>query len=393
MKTLGAILLLLLWAAACAQAATFQFTAITKETNGVAIQWNSDAGKSYRIESAAAVNGPWLFRTNFNANSTSVQWVDTDIVSVGQRFYRVGLGADTGTAAERAAVSAGDFLPKAVAVFGEQSANIAANAVFLASQLGAGGAQLVTTGTLSQQGQNWAYSPSPNDRLVAQFATGTNVQFYITRVQGDFSIDVNVFLRRPHNFDYRVVTPGVADLTFISDAGTGTPSFQAKARGMFIWNQVSYDVDLTLSGTYQYESELVLLTGSSLLTDAMITGTVRAPGFSLVASQRRRYESVIAQVNFGGATRFDEAVSDQDWIDNTLTLGADTYKWVNATKQKSFKNGTPSSVDIYWQAAGSVLKNGQAYGVYKFGASTASGYVMFYLALPNDVVQLELWKL
>ncbi|MFO1498766.1 MAG: hypothetical protein U1G07_10295 [Verrucomicrobiota bacterium] len=57
-------------------------------------------------------------------------------------------------------------------------------------------------------------------------------------------------MNRNHAFDYRAVVPGLSDVTFTSDVGTGTPSFRATARGTLTWSNVTYAVDLALSSLY-----------------------------------------------------------------------------------------------------------------------------------------------
>jgi len=378
------------WAILPVAAASFQLTEITRDTNTVTIKWNAEAAKSYEVQSAAFVAGPWRSRASVNTATTLADWADTEPASLSQQFYRVALVTNSSGGLERDGLFAGDFIPSNTTLLGEQSGDIGANAVFLASQLGAGGARLVTTGTLTQLGQNWNYGLSPNDRLVVQFATGTNVSFYITRMQGDFSIGAATFLRQNHNFDYRVAIPGASDLTFTSDIGSGNPTFRATALGTLVWSNVTYNINLALVGDYRFEIDS---SGSSYLNDYTMTGTVDAPGYSLNVNQRRRFEMVVAVVNFGGATRSESSSSNQDWNNNTLTIGGEVYKWVNALKQKSFKNGQPSSVDTYWQASGGVLKNGGPFGLYKFGAGSVFGFVKFNLVLPNEVIELESWRL
>jgi len=40
-----------------------------------------------------------------------------------------------------------------------------------------------------------------------------------------------------------------------------------------------------------------------------------------------------------------------------------------------------------------VLKNGGPFGLYKFGAGSVFGFVKFNLVLPNEVIELESWRL
>ena len=66
-------------------------------------------------------------------------------------------------------------------------------------------------------------------------------------MEGNFSVDATTFLRRNHNFDYRVVIPGQSDLAITSDVGTGSPTFRATIRGSLVASNTTYSVDLALN--------------------------------------------------------------------------------------------------------------------------------------------------
>lgn len=358
-----------------------------RQTNGVVLRWDAATGSQFEVQSASAVTGPWRARQTLSGVNGSAEWIDTEAGQGSRQFYRLGVSSEATAATPETALLGGDFLANGTGLWGEQSGEIAAQGVFLASQLGAGGLQLVTVGTLRQDASGgWQYSPTPTDALTVQFAAGTNLNFYVTRMQGDFSVDATTFLRRSHTFDYRVVSPGGTDLTFTSDVGTGTPSFRATARGTLGWKGVAYAIDLRLTGEYQFNVDS---TGSAMLDDYQVTGSVKAPDYTVQVNQRRRFEMVVAAVNFGGATRYDSATADQDWINNTLQVGADTFQWVNVTKQKSFKNGKPSSLDTFWKTGGVVLRNGQPFGTYELRPDLH--FLRFFLVLPNAAIELEAW--
>jgi hypothetical protein len=275
---------------------------------------------------------------------------------------------------------AGAGVAQTVGATALETANLGAQGVFLASILGAGGAQLVTTGTLTQQSSTWNYSTSPSDRLFVQFQSGSNLTYYVTRMEGDFSRDATTFLERPHAFDYRVVVPTVGELSFENAIPTGTCNFLVTARGSLDWGQVTYTVDLTLSGVYCIDTSF----GYQLLNDYTTTGTVTAPGYALTVNQRWRHELV------GGAG--GDASSVEEWNNSTLTLGVDIFQWDNTKKQKSFRDGQPSSLDTYWLASGNVLRNGTTYGAYRLQPLPLLGLIKFVLDLPNETIDLEVWN-
>ncbi len=378
MKTLWLLTIALGFSSGFARAAAATNLKITKAGNGVNVEWNTEAGNDYQVESAATLQGPWQKRTELTASVNTLSWPDTELAGVSQRFYRVALIA---SAVPKATFLAADSVADDTGTLGLYTSDIGAKAVFLASQLGAGGQQLLTTGTLTEQGQNWNYAPTPTDRLLVQFQSGTNLNYYVTRMEGTFSGDAANFLQQPHVFNYRVTSPPTMDLTFTTEIPSGTCNFAATARGTLAWGGVTYTLDLTLAGQYCFESGFGYY---SLLNDYRTTGTVTAPGFNLRVDQRRRFELITSDR--------DSSSSEEEWNNNTLTVGADTFKWDNTKKQKSFKNGKPSSIDEYWQAHGAVLKNGAAFGTYRRDASAVLQIIKFVLVLPDDVVDLETWQ-
>lgn len=375
MKVILVILICCVLSLLRSKAAEIRITEITQAANGVHITWTAEIGRNYQVESADSVNGPWQNRTSVKADSAALSWTDEQAAT--QRFYRI---SSVSAPAVQNFFLAGDAVSRDLGALGLQSGDIGAQAVFLASQL-QGGVRLITTGTLTQQGQNWAYALIPSDRLVVQFQAGTNLDFYITRMEGDFTGDATSFLQRPHVFDYRVAAPGVGDLTFASEIPAETCNFRATAKGTLVWRDVTYTIDLTLAGQYCVENGFGYF---SLLNDYSATGTVVAPGFDLRVAHRRRFELITSSK--------DSAISEEDWNNNTLTVGNDTYQWNNTKKQKSFKDGKPSSLDTYWQAYGDVFRNGAPYGVYQRTADNTIGVVKFILVLPTETIDLEVWN-
>lgn len=376
MKTMFLVAVCCVLSIVRSHAAEIRITEITKTASKSEIKWTAEIGNNYQVESSDSVKGPWQNRASLKANATVLSWTD-ESVAAPQRFYRI---SSIPVATLQDFFLAGDAVSHDLGTLGLQSGDIGAQAVFLASQL-QGGTQLITRGTLQQQGQNWTYALAPDDRLVVRFQSGTNLDFHITRMEGNFTGDATSFLQQPHLFDYRVTAPGVGDLTFASEIPAGTCNFKAAAQGSLVWRGVTYTIDLTLAGQYCVENGFGYF---SLLNDYTTAGTVVAPGFDLRVDQRRRFELI--------TTSKDSAISEEDWNNNTLIIGSDTYQWSHTKKQKSFKDGKPSSVDTYWQASGDVLRNGAPYGVYQRTADALLGIVKFVLVLPGETIDLEVWN-
>ncbi len=358
--------------------AAVEITRFSRQPVAVEIAWTSEPGKAYSLLSAPTIAGPWAERITLAATHASLGWTNAEPADQPQRFYRVLEHAPAAVGAELLAAA---NLPQLLGSTALETANLGVQGVFLASILGAGGAQLVTTGTLTQQGANWDYTPTPPDRLFVQFQTGSNLTYYVTRMEGDFSRDAATFLENPHAFNYRVIVPNLGDLSFDNAIPPGTCDFLVTARGGLTLSNVTYDLDVTLSGTYCIDNSF----GYQLINDYTTTGTVNAPGYALTLNQRWRHELI------GGGGGGASAV--QEWNNSTLTLGADTYQWDNTKKQKSFRDGRPSSLDTYWLASGNVLRNGTVYGTYRLQPEPLLARLKFVLDLPTGTIELESWNL
>ncbi len=366
------VLLFLALALGGAKAVTLQ---INKQGNSVRLSWAAQQATSYTLEYTDTFPGSWRTATTLLAETNTASWIDTNTPSADRRFYRL---IEHGSVTN--ALLAADALPQQVLAAQLDSANFAASAVYLASQL-QGGLRLITNGTLTQTAVSWTYSPAPADRLVAQFLSGTNVTAYIRVMLGNFSGDAANFLSSSHDFRYRVVIPGGLDMVYTS-LRNGC-DITATAQGSFVSGGISYDTNLRAAG--QYCSE----TGggyTSLLDDHTVTGSISRDRFNLAVDQRRRFELI------SDSSR--DATSAQDWINSRLTIGTDVFQWSNVYKRKSFTNGHPSHIDpsasdLEWQATGAVLKNGAAFGNYRYSFSPLDLYVRFLLQWPGTTIELE----
>jgi len=174
----------------------------------------------------------------------------------------------------------------------------------------------------------------------------------------------------------------VGELTCSSTRVGGV--IQTTAKGSYTFQNVAYQVDLTANIDHFFESSFG---GSHTITDSRLSGTITAAQFLLAVSERVRFEIVVQS----GQT----ASSTEDWIAHKLTLGTDTFDWVDVKKQKSFREGLPSRVDEYWQAQGAIRKNQAPFGTYKKVSQIVSGLgvqVKFVVELPNETIELESWN-
>lgn len=113
----------------------------------ITLNWTAQPGLSYSIQSADNALGPWTPSATLQADNQTLQWSSTIVTTERQRFFRI--TAQT-PANETPALQASAQLPTTLGSTALDSASIGAQAAFLASILGAGGSQLLTTGTLQE---------------------------------------------------------------------------------------------------------------------------------------------------------------------------------------------------------------------------------------------------
>jgi hypothetical protein len=270
-------------------------------------------------------------------------------------------------------VLASHNLGSVITTEGQTSANVAVEGVFTASQA-AGTGQVVTTGTLTQQGQAFAYAPSPSDRLVVEFGDGTAIDFWIDEIAGD-STSAAAFLNNDHEFQYRVAVDGKIDMTFESRRQAG--SLAAGAVGSYVHEGVDYDIDLSMAGAYDFESDS---TGTYFRDEHRTTGSITASGYDLDVDETWYFELVTS--DSGSAQAATRTVA------NSLQLGGDTFDWVDVATAKSFRNGKPSEIDTYWKARGEILRNGEQHGTYRLDLG-APAFIHMVVDLPTGPVEVE----
>ena len=139
----------------------------------------------------------------------------------------------------------------------ETSATIVAEGVFLASQLGGAG-QVVTTGTLEQDGTTFVWSDEPADRMVIAFGDGTRVDVWVDEIVGD-DASASAFLQGEHRFAYRVAIDDRIDMAFTSVRQHGTTT--TTAHGSLVHDGVDYEAAVEVRGAYALETGTHRITG------------------------------------------------------------------------------------------------------------------------------------
>lgn len=249
--------------------------------------------------------------------------------------------------------SAGVVVPLRRAQIEQSFSSFGVDAVYAASQLQASTTP-VLTGTLTQgSNSQFTYAASPSDRLRIVFSNGSILEYTFTALQGDFSQSNGTrFLRKDHLVVYQLITSGTAP-----SAGTNLEVslertngiYQNSVKGTLVDAGVSYQVDTQTqgqvlsdfgSGSVRFESE------------EQTTGSIISTGFSATIDETFTYKLVLV-------SRAAEDV--RHTINNTWSIGNDSFALANATIFRTFSDGRPVEFDS-WRATGTLTQNGQAIG-------------------------------
>ncbi|MBL9126643.1 MAG: hypothetical protein JNL97_03295 [Verrucomicrobiales bacterium] len=348
------------------------------------LEWPSEARHRYDVEFATSAVGPWSVRTQVNPDAATANWTDTNAApGVGARFYRVadrGV-SDPGGWTASLAFRAVEGLPLELSDYFARSSRDAGDAVRAATIL-SGSSQAVTTGTLTLTGDAAnpvRYAPTPQDRLVLVPTTGPSTEVWVTTLDLVRGI-----------YEWRQVSGG-ADLTFRSEPGVQASI--VTARGTYrseTYGASAFAVDLraAISGFDEVDSS-----GSHTLSDVTVTGTIDVTGYSQQVNARNRFEFVSSRNSVG---RLQSASTGEVWSRHRLVFAGATYEWIDVKRQRSFRDGKESEVDTYWNATGTITRNGAPYGTLRKILAPVGGSVLdlrFRWEFPDGFVDVEQWTI
>lgn len=247
---------------------------------------------------------------------------------------------------------------------GENAMVIAITAVVEASVQANGGVELVTTGTLTEQGAAFVYSAGPNDRLVIDWAAGADTEIFVTTLDGYFEAEtVEEFLSEPHDVNLRYVRSGEGDATVTSSENGADRS--ASISGDLVIDGQSYTVNLTKSGSYTYDHGG---NGHSYESTETMAGTVTGPDFSLVAVEEFwAFTSVFGQVV---TNRIREGST-------AFTAGGTDYVFDGLYIKEQTIDGFADDTTGYWDVSGDVLVGGAPVGSLALSVNDVTSDVVF----------------
>jgi hypothetical protein len=358
---------------------------VRRVDGSIRLSWAAQANHRYRVESATSLGSAWSTAADVpsGAAAAEVTWTDTNAVSrASTRFYRLlDQGAvAAGALTEEAAYRASDLVPFELGDLYNRSARDTSDAIQYATALAPFGSPPVTHGTLRLTGNAnnpVQYEPLPADHFVLIPIQGPQVEVYVQQL--DLARGI---------YQWRQVGNG-SDLVLRSEPGL--QATLARVTGRYApatFPGVTFEVDLTgaISGFSEVDS-----TGTHQLSDMSVTGTVSAPGFVQTVRTRDRFEFVSTR---GLSGKLQSSSTSENWNNNTVVWGGATYVWNNVKRQRSFRDGKESDLDTYWNALGTLTRNGVEFGRYRKVLNTVGTAVIdlrFQVVLADRVVDVEKW--
>lgn len=352
----------------------------------IRVVWSPQASHAYRVESSSALSGAWIGVANLQAGldaAAQLDWTDTNALQAGvTRFYRVldqGLVAN-GALTQEAAFRASDLVPVELGDLYSRSAQNASDAIAFATSVVSPGGTPVTHGTVRLTGDAAnpvMYNLQPADRLVLVPLQGPTVDVYVQEL--DLARGV---------YQWRQVS-GENDLVFRS--APATPGTQISVKGRYVSDSfagVRFEVDLTgtLTGFSDVDS-----TGNHQLSDLTVRGSVSTAGYTQTVNARNRFEFISVR---GVSGRLQSSSTSENWNNNSVVWGGDTYLWNNVKRQRSFRDGKESDLENYWNASGVITRNGAEFGHYRKTLTAVGTSVIdlrFQVVLADRVVDVERW--
>jgi hypothetical protein len=358
--------------------ATQQFSAQVTGTTNTAVTWTVDEGANWGTVSAAGL---------YTAPGTLPSPVTATV--------RATSVADPGRSATATVTLSTQQIPPTeestilqlfsgayeVGDIGLDAVQIAAEAVFGASQLAGGTLTLHGTLTQSAPGSDvWNYSPTPADKLLVVYAGGATVEFTFNAFNGYLEGSWEDFVDAHQALDFTVVVQGAYDIHiqstkyFTKGSPLGSPTGGSKA-----WDA---EFARRIIGTVVYEGETLTLdithTGQEIDCyveppfahyeyDESYTGTITSASASIILNQQ--YWASLMH-NSSTYTHVKDTVLQNN---SSVNISGTTYGWndvyVKWHAGSILHDPGYFSVVIEphnWELRGSLLKDGAVYGVLQY---------------------------
>ncbi len=266
-----------------------------------------------------------------------------------------------------------------------------AEAVWGASELNGGTPTF--TGTLTESTVNpdqWTYSPTPNDRLVVQFAHEPAVEFAFAAFNGSTSGTYEDFCYSHTQLDFTASIQGAVNFHIQSQSGwdADTVKWTRSITGDCKFYNAWMNTNLVHSGKLRYEL------GSGFAFYYYWEQFVGNASSSVAAVTINEGSYVAIAHNSNTAVHLR---NDEKWNSSSAVLNSVTYQYEGAHTRWARGSALtdPGAFNVvedanYWLAEGTMTRNGQPWGEIRFNGDVIEGTegpdLVLHLVSGEDVV-------
>ena len=255
----------------------------------------------------------------------------------------------------------------------EEQLELCAAAVFAANELSASAAFIVT-GTVDIRGATPTYLVTPTDALLLREPSG-DTSYVVTALAFDPSaVTLDELFLRDHDVLCTSTRTGVFSLE-VESTQAGEVG-ERHARGTIVQDGETWDVELdeTSSVNVDVDPSLLRYDGTSSRT-----ATVVGPGLNVTSS------ATDVEVLLIGTDAFENRTTTSSF---SGTVGGRAFALADGIIRRSFTNGLPDEVDFWDETAGTVIRDGAAFGTLAFRVGGLGTFeIVLQLAQQTEVLE------
>jgi hypothetical protein len=233
---------------------------------------------------------------------------------------------------------------------------------------------VTTTGTLTQNPNNpdqWTYSPTPNDKLVINFANGVSVVFTFYSINGYTGGTAEDF-KWSHQMDFNTFVQNQINMRVYSNTypQDGKIYWQRNIAGSALFDLQMINLNITHTGNIQYE----IGNGFAFYTYTESGSGSSSFGNSSINVNESYWRFIGNNSNLGTFVINTEIINNSSGNFNGINYQYQNAKVFWAAASAIYGGYYDKVVDAHqWVAQGSMFKNGQNYGTVQFDGPVING--------------------
>ena len=240
----------------------------------------------------------------------------------------------------------GLVLPGAAAATSRELLDALVYGVVIATQ-SVGASEMVTTGTITFQGDAASYAPEPSDQLVIVIANARYV-YEVRRFEINTQADsVETIFLEAHNIDSQVLLVGTP-LNLSLTSRVTNRGYQTELRGT-VGHETLGTLAVDLIQRNANETDVGSNGGVAYDSGTVLSGSIR--------SMDGRFDSLVNERSFYVSVALGSVAEERhDFVDTRFTLDDKVYAANDVYLRSAFLDGCPNDPE-FWSAQGTVSEN------------------------------------